>query len=309
MQTYEKHIYEVDVIKTYFDISSSFEKVGKENDPLVIQHLEQLESQINILLDRRGLVKELVWSHKLPIVILPSIDVELYTNWLGLFLYGVNPNKVHLILEYHLQHWNLKESFLNRVEFFCLERLNENRILLDNTNGNIMSMWLLRKRELFGYDGVQPTKPMNDKSKSKQKDKKETEPIDVNRSMLNKKIVFSPKKTNNIFQVVKNCLFEESKDNMKLLESLINGENVNTCFKVKYTTTKFTDLFVRLKEAEIIYNQYDKDVAQWIHSHFLFHDMKEKKFKKSSVKTILKTFSREKSIRKKDQIDITSILK
>ncbi|MDB2657611.1 hypothetical protein N9Y60_06075, partial [Crocinitomicaceae bacterium] len=157
MQTYEKHIYEVDVIKTYFDISFSFEKVGKGNEPIVIQYLDQLKHQINMLLENRGLDKELVWSHKLPIVILPTIDVELYTNWLGLFLYGVNPNKVHLILEYHLQHWNLKESFLNRVEFFCLERLNENRILLDNTNGNIISMWLLRKREVHSYDGVSPS--------------------------------------------------------------------------------------------------------------------------------------------------------
>ncbi|PWL23519.1 MAG: hypothetical protein DCO96_15805 [Fluviicola sp. XM-24bin1] len=309
MQTYEKHIYEVDVIKTYYDVEFSFKRAGKEKNPHVRQYLEQLKNNINILLDERGLDYELVWSHKLPIVILPSIDVELYTNWLGLFLYGVKANKVHLILEYHLQYWNLKESFLNRVEFFCLERLNENQILIDNTNGNIISMWLLRKREIYGYDGVTPEKPSKAKSKARQRSSKEPKYIDTTRSALIKRIVFSPSRINEIYEVLKNCLLEETDENFLLLETLVNGGQIKEPLKIKIPTYVFADIFKRLKSKEVIYNRYNTEVARWIRQNFLFLDKRTKSYKKSTEKTILKVFNGERFPNNDDQVDLSSIIK
>lgn len=302
-------MYEVDVIQTYFDIRSSFERIGKENHEQVLKYLDQLKYQINYLLDSGGLDKDLVWSHKLPVVILPSIDVELYTNWLALFLYGVNANKVHLILEYHLQHWNLKESFLNRVEFFCLERLNENKILIDNTNGNIISLWLLTKREIHGYDGGNPEKSSKAKSKASQSSSKETKYIDTTRSVLIKGIVFSPSRVKEIHEVLKTCLLEETSKNFSLLDTLVKGGQIEEPLKIKIPTYVFADIFKRLKSKEIVYNRYNTEVARWIRHNFLFLDKRTKSYKKSTEKTILKVFNGERFPNNDDQVDLSSIIK
>ena len=292
-----KHIYEVDLIQSYFALEQKLLDEGKTKQLDPKKYLDQLKFGINFILDKKGLNRDLVWSHKLSVIVNPNIEFDSYFSWMPLFLYIQPTSKVFLILEYHFAHWNDKIIFLNNIEYMVLRAIEVNQGFKSQDLETEICNWLYSKRLDHGYLEVEITQEINES-------RPELFQSSV-RSILEKKVIFNDEIVEKLKAILKPLL--EDKVEIENLSLLIDGENIADRLKINKPGNVFVYIFQRLLTKRFIYNDRQSDIIDWVEHNFSFYNVKKKTFTPLTKKTIKQYLSGTADPSEEDQIDLSSI--
>ena len=285
MKTFVKHVYDIDIVNIYhllnakLSIDTSEKGAAKKKD-----FLERLNYSIKQIIysDKENYDLKFEDYESLPsYVITPNNDFDNYIYWLGLFLLSNPSFKTNLILEYHYNRWINKMKFLNCVEFYVLDSIDDNSFIENEAVVKSTSDWILFKRLEIGYSNSGQSKKTK-KKKNKDiilinnleyntKENKSPEMGDESKSStennISVKIVFADKVGEALSSVLSLRLFDKN-DSENLEELLLNGES-NGLIGLSIPQLDLIGLFKDLMDSGgYFYTKNKRKVAQWICLNF-----------------------------------------
>ncbi len=285
MRTFVKHVYDIDIVNIYHLLDNKLSNdtskkgVGKKKD-----FLERLSYSIKQIFrsNKENYNLEFEEFESLPsYVITPNNDFDNYIYWLGLFLLSNPSYKTNLILEYHLSRWSNKMKFLNCVEFYVLDSIDDNSFIENEAVVKSTSDWILFKRLEIGYSNSGQSKKTKEKENKdiiiindleyNTKDNKSPEMGDESKSStennISVKIVFADKVGEALLSVLHERLFDKN-DSKNLKEFLLNGIS-NGLIGISIAQLDLIGLFKDLMDSGgYFYTKNKRKVAQWICLNF-----------------------------------------
>ena len=296
MKTYSNHVYEVEVISIYNQLEKKIEKLNSLNGKHIpTSFLENVKLSIKNLLKKNNIeINENTQNQIL--VLTPQKDNQEYIFWLTFLLVVSPPLKIKLILQYHLERWKAKQDFINHIEFYLTDILENLTFLNNEIISNNIYDWIYENRKIIGYNQI--------KVNSDLKLKTESEHTIFNNSY------FSPNE--HIEDVLINILtpFLENRENvLKRLKKVIFNKDVKDEINLNIKTSIFIDIFKQLNDSKKINFPNDSYLANWIYENFRFKRNKNSTYTKTSIQNLLNYLSEKKKVPKSKRIDIIEAIK
>lgn len=212
MKTFVKHVYDIDIVNIYHLIDNKLSNDTSEKGAAKKKDfLDRLSfSVIQIISSNKEHYDINFKKHKSlpPYVITPNNDFDNYIYWLGLFLLSNPSFKTNFILEYHYNRWANKMKFLNCVEFYILDSVNNNEFIKDDLVLKILSEWILSKRLAIGYSSSETNNINNSNQSKKTKEKKDTDINKINQKEYTTTENKSPEKGDESISSTEKKIFE-----------------------------------------------------------------------------------------------------
>ncbi|NUM51281.1 MAG: hypothetical protein HUU48_09205 [Flavobacteriales bacterium] len=335
MNSYGKHIYEVDIIGTFLNV----EKIilsSREKYLLTIskkEYIVRLKENMEYLLTDKGIDVPFVLEHKLPVVIKPQIDSQSYEYWLALHLMTIDEEVIPLVLLFHYDKWNRSLRFINLVEFIVFRIFQINKPFSLKKKASTILNWITLMRYKYGYSlspNKQPNKEggktknddaLNDEYKSNSEIKtypiilpsnggpeKENDQLDTlsqyNLSILEQGISIDKE----IIKRLGKILIKKANDKKQLsvLISLLQGKSIENAIPFNCAGNTICDVFLRLKDVQKIVNT-KSHIGKWIKKNFLFKNNK-KGYISLTDSYIHQAMCGQKKPTRNSRIDISSLL-
>ena len=157
MKTYSNHVYEVEVISIYNQLEKKIEILNSNNENHIPgSFIENVKLSIKNLLKKNNIeINENTHNHIL--VLTPQKDNQEYIFWLTFLLVVSPPLKIRLILQYHLERWKAKQDFINHIEFYLTDILENLTFLNNEVISNNIYDWIYENRKIR-YDRIEINK-------------------------------------------------------------------------------------------------------------------------------------------------------
>ena len=285
MKTFVKHVYDIDIVNIYNlldnKLSNDTSEKGTAKKKDFLERLSYSIKQI-IQSDKENYNLKVEDYESLPsYVISPNNDFDNYIYWLGLFLLSNPSYKTNLILEYHHSRWTNQNKFLNCVEFYVLDSIDDNSFIENEAIVKSTSDWILFKRLEIGYSNSGQSKKTKEKKNKdiivindleyNTKENKSPEMGDESKSStennISVNIVFVDKVGEALLSVLSERLFDKN-DSKNLEELLLNGKS-NGLIGISIAQLDLIGLFKDLIDTVgYIYTGNKRKVAQWICLNF-----------------------------------------